>query len=54
MLAILIVHMLTGVIEPATPMENALLLGQALMVLSLSTTQRIWPLFILAAGEESG
>ena len=37
-------------IEPAVPMESALLLGQALMALSLSTTQRTWPPFILAAG----
>ena len=29
MLAILIVHMPTGVIEPAVPMESVLLLGQA-------------------------
>ena len=50
MLAILIVHMSTGVIEPAVPMESALLPGQALTALSLSTTQRTWPPFILAAG----
>ena len=49
MLAFLIVHMSTGVIEPAVPMENALLLGQALTALSLSMTQRMWPSFILAA-----
>ena len=30
--------------------ENDLLLGQALTSLSLSTTQRMWPPFILAAG----
>ena len=50
MLAILIVHMSTGVIEPAVPMESALLLGQALTALSLSTTQSTGPPFILAAG----
>ena len=50
MLAILIVCMSTGVIEPAVPMESALLLGQALTTLSLSTTQRTWPSFILADG----
>ena len=50
MLAILIVYMSTGVIEPAVPMESALLLGQALTALSLSTTQRTRPRFILAAG----
>ena len=50
MLAILIVHMSTGVIEPAMSMESALYLGQALTALSFSTTQRTWPPFILAAG----
>ena len=50
MLAILIVRMSTGVIEPAVPMESALLLRQALTALSLSTTQRMRPAFILAAG----
>ena len=50
MLEILIVHMSTGVIEPAVPMESALLLGHALTALSLSTTQRTWPSLILAAG----
>ena len=50
MLVILIVSMSTGVIEPAVPMESALLLGQALMALSLSMTQRVWPPFIPAAG----
>ena len=45
-LAILIVGLSTGVIEPAVPMKSSLLLGQ---VLSLSTTQRTWPPFILAA-----
>ena len=59
MLAILIVsmstgviesRMSTGVIEPTVPMESALLLGQALTVLSLPMTQRTWPSFILAAG----
>ena len=49
-LAILIVHMSTGVIEPAVPMKSALLLGQALAALSLSKIQRMWPPFILAAG----
>ena len=49
MLAILIVDRSTGFIELAVPMESALLLGQALMALSLSTTQRMWPPFILAA-----
>ena len=48
--AILIVLMSTGVIEPAVPMESALLLGQALTALSLSTTQKTWPSFTLAAG----
>ena len=33
MLAILIVHMSTGFVEPAVPMESALLLGQALTLL---------------------
>ena len=50
MLAILIVRMSTGVIEPAVPMESALLLKQTLTALSLSTTQMTWPPFILAAG----
>ena len=50
MLTILIVHMSTGVIEPTGPMESALLLGLVLTALSLSTIQRMWPLFILAAG----
>ena len=50
MLAILIAHMSTEVIEPAVPMESALLLGQALTAFSLSTTQRTWLPFILAAG----
>ena len=36
--AILIVHMSTGVIEQAVPMESALLLGQALTAVSLFTT----------------
>ena len=49
-LAIFIVRMSTEVVEPAVPMESALLLGQAFTALSLSTTQRTWPLFILAAG----
>ena len=31
-------------------MESALLLGQVLTILSLSTTQSTWPPFILAAG----
>ena len=43
MLVIIIVHMSTGVIEPAVPMESALLLGQALMALSLSMTQSFNP-----------
>ena len=50
MLAILIVSMLTAVIKPAVSMESALLLGKALAALSLFTTQRTWPPFILAAG----
>ena len=50
MLAILIVHISTAVIEPAVPMENALLLGQASTALSFSTTPRTWPPFILATG----
>ena len=50
MLAILIVRVPTGVIEPAVPMESALLFGKALTALSLSTTKRTWPAFILAAG----
>ena len=50
MLAILIVHMSTGVIEPAVTIESALLLGQDLTALSLSTTQRTWLPFIVAAG----
>ena len=49
-LAILIVHMSTEIIEPAVPMESALLLGQALTALSFSMTQRTWPSFILGAG----
>ena len=49
-LAILIVHMSTGVIEPAVPVESALLLRQVLTALSLFTTQRMWQSFILAAG----
>ena len=49
MLAILIVHMSTGVIEPAVPIERALLIGQALTALSLSATLGMWPPFILAA-----
>ena len=50
LLATLIVHMSTGVIEPAVPMKSALLLGQASTALSLSTTQRTLPPFILADG----
>ena len=50
MLAILIVRLSAEVIEPAVPMESALLLGQVLMALSLSTTQSTWPLLILADG----
>ena len=50
MLVILNVRMSTGVIEPAVPMKSALLLEQALTTLSLSTTQKTWPPFILAAG----
>ena len=48
MLGILIVCMSTGVIEPAVVMGSALLLGQALLALSLSTTQRTWPPFMLS------
>ena len=48
MLAILIAHMSTEVIEPAVLVESALLLGHALTALFLSTTQRTWPPFILA------
>ena len=40
MLAILIVPMSTEVIEPAVPMEIALLSDQALTALPLSMTQR--------------
>ena len=50
MLAILIVRMATGVIESVVPTESALLPGQALTALSLSTIQRTWPPFILTAG----
>ena len=51
-MAILIIRMSTGVIEPTVPMEFALLLGQALTeeAFFLSTTERTWPRFILAAG----
>ena len=49
-LAILIIRMSTEVMESPVPMESALLLGQALTALSLSTTQRTWPPFILATG----
>ena len=49
-LLILIVLMSNGFIEPAVPMESTLLLDQALTALSLFTTVRTRPPFILAAG----
>ena len=45
MLAISIVHVSTRVIEPAVPMENALLFGQALTALFLSTNPKDVPTF---------